>query len=335
VRPRQAAAWALRAGLALGLGLMVAEGALRLPTVSRRLLWKPPIYPGERADRPSTSFAGDPLVGWRLRPEHRFEWVTEGRRVAYRSDARGFRVGDHSRDGSRTRRLVLLGDSFVFGFGVGWDESLAGRLEARFPEWEVLNMAQPGFGLDQIAVALEAWALPLDPEAVVVGLLSEDLARCETAYREVEGFNKPLFQLAGGELVRLTPERAPGPARRFLERHSKLIALFRQLDRVIGKRLGRGAWWARNEALLERMRTRLESTGTPALFLLFPKPDPDPVPALAAYAERRGLDFVDLTTGPGRPAAEHYLPRDGHFSARGHAYLFELVERWLSAGPAR
>jgi len=60
--------------------------------------------------------------------------------VTIHSNADGFRGGDlHERDGRR--RIVVLGDSMVFGSGVEERERFTERIEAAEPGWRVENLA--------------------------------------------------------------------------------------------------------------------------------------------------------------------------------------------------
>lgn len=92
----------------------------------------------------------------------------------------GFR--DHRFDAKRdtTYRIVVIGDSFTFGWGVqgdeAWPKVLERTLRARGVSVEVANLGKPGAGPADYADAAER-ALPvLKPDLVVVGVLQgEDL----------------------------------------------------------------------------------------------------------------------------------------------------------------
>jgi len=66
------------------------------------------------------------------------------------------------------KRLVVFGDSTIFGWGLSLDESPSGVLEAALGEgWEVLNAGQPGFSSEQ-ASRLAAGVLPAyQPDGVI------------------------------------------------------------------------------------------------------------------------------------------------------------------------
>lgn len=79
-------------------------------------------------------------------------------------------------------RIVALGDSFTFGFGVAEEESypvvleriLNGSPSGRRRRYEVLNLGVVGYNTRDEAVVLERRALPLDPRAVILGYVLND-----------------------------------------------------------------------------------------------------------------------------------------------------------------
>ena len=119
-----------------------------------------------------------------MRPGHEFVVDTAEYHVTYRSNAQGFR--DERAPGRRRRRgrkIALVGDSFAFGQGVAFDQTFGALLETGLPGTAVDNLAMPGFGLDQIWRTVNAVALPLRPELVIVAFISEDFTRSFNAYR--------------------------------------------------------------------------------------------------------------------------------------------------------
>ena len=70
-----------------------------------------------------------------------------------------------------TRRLLFLGDSFVYGTNVKREETAPAALERLLgPDWEVLNLGVAGYGPDQSLAQLQAFGLALKPRAVVLML---------------------------------------------------------------------------------------------------------------------------------------------------------------------
>ena len=102
--------------VALALGL--AEAAFSVLHLYRP---RPRTYVGQFENGESKNFAADPVLGWRMRPGHRFTNQEAGREVEYEADADGFRV-EPAKPAS-ARSLVAVGDSFTYGAGVAAGES--------------------------------------------------------------------------------------------------------------------------------------------------------------------------------------------------------------------
>jgi hypothetical protein len=182
-RRRLGASLALAAVSAL-LGLALLEAALR----ARAGLAKPAglgavkprrVAPGGRARlgdvvRPSAN----PRIVYELIPGLDVELL--GTRL--RTGPDGFR--GETVPPSRTRpavRVVGLGDSVMFGWGVREEDAylarMASLLETSSPgvAWEVVNTAVPGYNTVMEVETLEAKGLRFDPDLVVLNFVGNDL----------------------------------------------------------------------------------------------------------------------------------------------------------------
>jgi lysophospholipase L1-like esterase len=94
--------------------------------------------------------------------------------VRYRINGLGLRGPETAREKGSAKRVLILGDSVVFGVLVRDDETLAARLQSRLPGWEVLNGGVIGYDAWDYAAFLEQKGLALSPDVVVVGLFMND-----------------------------------------------------------------------------------------------------------------------------------------------------------------
>ena len=169
------------------LGLLAAFGA-GLLVLGDRLL-------GRVVDPAFTPLRGAPETTTVLaRPEFR---------VRVRTNAEGFRgpaLPDAKRAG--VLRIVVLGDSFTWGYGVRERQAYPARLERRLRAHgvpaEVVNLGLPGTGPLDYAHHLEHAGLALAPDLVVVGVFANDLN--DVYQLERFGARSPLFAL--GEIGR-------------------------------------------------------------------------------------------------------------------------------------
>ncbi|HKV09926.1 MAG TPA: GDSL-type esterase/lipase family protein [Thermoanaerobaculia bacterium] len=101
----------------------------------------------------------DPTLLHLHRPHDDFVW--EG--VRYRYDRNGFR---NAADVSGAD-VVVIGDSFIEGWGVTADELVTSRLAADLGQARVVNLGQSWYGPQQELEVLRRYALPLHPRTCV------------------------------------------------------------------------------------------------------------------------------------------------------------------------
>jgi hypothetical protein len=183
----------------------------------------------------------DPLLGWSLDPRaHMVTDVTErGFPTHIDVNALGLREHEVAVEKPRGRRRVLIvGDSFVFGSGLEADERFSALLDAALPAgFEVINAGIPGWGNDQELLFYETVLRPLDADVVVLTFTgSNDVVNNALAGALIEGGTKPRFALAGDSLV-LTPPAPPSRPdaatriKRVLRKSRLLVFTKRRLQR--------------------------------------------------------------------------------------------------------
>jgi hypothetical protein len=315
--------------LALPVGVLLAALALE---VALRAVghWvpDPTWYVGELENRPSENFVPDPDTGWRMRSDHRFTRPAAGVEIEYLSDGEGFRRSASPRASGRDALVAFVGDSQTWGFGVPFEASFGERIGERLG-LRTANFSQPGFGIDQVGLALRHQALPREPDLIVVGVFRDDFSRSLQAYRFVEGFNKPTFVLDGGELRRRTEGDRDGAATVWLQRRSHLYTLLSEKLRSGGILEPDSTWLDLNEALLRRMRDDARAAGVPILFVRIPRDLGTRFEALDAIMGRLGAEYVDPARTPPEETELYYADR--HLNEAGHRWVADCVERWIAA----
>jgi hypothetical protein len=143
----------------------------------------------------------DERLGWSLRPGAVAVSEATGCPVEYRINSRGFRGPEVS--AARPPgvfRVLLLGDSRTFGYGVPEQKHFSSVLAGYFRSVEVLNLGVSGYGLDQSLLLLREEGFGLEPDLVVLYLSHFGGNRHMHARRF--GGEKPRFVLApDGSLV--------------------------------------------------------------------------------------------------------------------------------------
>lgn len=119
----------------------------------------------------------DPVLGWTLTPSHTGYLVTGGRRIEYANDAFGYRQPHQSAAPDFARpTIILAGESVLGGFGLHWDESVAGLLN-RLTNTQTVDLSVGGYATDQIYLRLKRELPRFQRPVAVVILFSPMLFR--------------------------------------------------------------------------------------------------------------------------------------------------------------
>ncbi|MGQ0722794.1 MAG: SGNH/GDSL hydrolase family protein [Candidatus Eiseniibacteriota bacterium] len=281
--------------------------------------------------------------GYALRPSTTVTYdypMTNPRRITVVSNRHGFRqsreldavggagdsdgVGDTG-DADDRRRLLVLGDSFVFGEGVEESERFTDVMETMSPGWRVDNLGMTGWGPDLMLRALEEVGVALRPEAVLLCLYTHDFRRVHPLYAGV-GFRIPRFELRGEGLVTV-----PYPPPRLSQK-------LRVLWAMSPSRLSyESPMWDVHAAILDRFRG-LAARHDFALRVAFlpgrsdGDADRERREWLARYCAGHGIAFVDLTEPIlSRPRDEVFIAGGNpHWSPTGHRFVAERLRGWVT-----
>jgi len=78
-------------------------------------------------------------------------------------------------------RILFLGDSQTFGWGVPFGERFTERIEQNIPGVQVINAGVPGYGIHQMKLLLKHHGFDLKPDLVVLTFIYQDLLRAAWA----------------------------------------------------------------------------------------------------------------------------------------------------------
>ena len=302
----------------------------------------------------SAFFMGDPYLGWRGRPNVRLRFHRPEFDTLVLHDAAGWRQGDPPPPGDAARRVLVLGDSFTWGWGVDQGELFTDRLQARFaPTTAVDNRGAVAFGTTQEYLLLQR-ELRSSHDTVLLMFYINDLAN------NVDGDGaRPVFDLAGGDLL-LRNSPAPVPRNgfdSFAAAHSRAYAF---LEFALGtvKRRFRGEagderayrtapavnfhdlpGYAVTARLLDEMNRFTHAHGARFVLVYIPQRSEfeadAPYPYVAAVhammddiTRRAGIGMIDLAPAfreQTRSGGALVYPIDAHWTAAGHAVAAEQI----------
>jgi lysophospholipase L1-like esterase len=343
---------------ATALTLLLAEGATRVLTAAGALSTEATLATGD-----GESFLYDPVLGWRNAPGDRE--TREITPVHVHVNASGFRGPEFSETKAPGAvRILVLGDSLTWGWGVGDGEPYPAVLrtllarDASGPPPEVINAGTPGYGTDQELLLLERWGKRLAPDVVVLLAYQNDVGDNASSFNYLAP--KPFFRLDGDRLV-----LANVPVPRFVGsredpyalRPRPLLhrsALYRALLTRAQTRLGAArvlsalgladldaAWSyiersqvsdAKTARLIAAVRDEAAALG--AAFILMYAPEGGwPGGALPAFVTGIGVPVLDIATEfrtAGLPIGDVFLADRIHYSAAAHRVIAESLANKLT-----
>jgi lysophospholipase L1-like esterase len=243
--------------LKLLLGNLAVTAALLLACALLGELWLRAVpQPNDAAQREDGStkwrfnpYRPDGVLGYAHRPDWETVHATDEFRVTVRTNALGLR-GAPAREAKQPGvfRVLVLGDSFAFGFGVEDGETFAAALARElapppgFERVEVLNAGVAGWSADQYLLFLETRGFALRPDLVLLAATENDPGDLAWNRLELDARRLPL--------------RAQ-PTRRMIDQSGRMRYLEGGPLALPSLRFPGQAWLADHSALYHWLRFRL------------------------------------------------------------------------------
>lgn len=316
--------------------------------------------------------AGIPLGDWRTefedwgawhQPDSKTRHIKACFDVTYRSNAVGARDQPRTLAAATHPRYIVLGDSFIEGWGVDDGERVTDRLEA-ITGHEFLNFGGAiNFGPLQYEILYRQLASRFEHDAVIVFLLPDnDFIDNDPSYWQSSTRYRPLFDGQGNAVYRVAkPDHTvtfsdkdwlPRSFLRYLWSYGIVLDIKRLLaakNAHINPRqtlyVGyRDPTPAQIAPVLNSLKRLQAAAGRRSVYLAmiprvndiqaYLKGEALPLPGiLAEFARQQGITLLDLlprlATDPDYLSL--YLPCDGHWNARGHQAVADaLYQAWFS-----
>jgi hypothetical protein len=351
--PRSLSALVATAGLVLA---SVAVAAVLMEIALR-------VLPIDLASYHSiTGFAVyDPELGWKLAPSHSmtFRGAHFAVRVTHNAEGLRDRHYDYARTPGR-RRILVLGDSVVWCWGVEQDDCFTERLERALGDTDDINAGVPGWSTAQELLFYEREGRRYGSDTVVLVIAPND----PDDNVDPRG---PRFRLEDGVLRHDTapPPRRHAALHEWLQHHSRLFVWLDYVGPALRKQLHVGAeeheaappaavhadtggdtpapgprptpaTWPLAEALFDRLRTDVTADGA-RLVVMLEMMDEHRRAWLRDFWAARGVPCVELA--PLFLAVEARGQRvrlvgDPHLDAPGQAIMADELRRVLDSMPA-
>lgn len=305
--------------IAVSLVVLVAVVALSLVPWLRRTLF--PIYlqePGHELT--GHRYLYDAQLGWRNIPD--WKSTTMGKPLTINS--KGLRDREYDWDKPPgMKRILVLGDSFTWGYGVAdseiFTEVLERELAGGTQSWQVLNSGVSGWGTDQEYLFLNSEGFRYSPDIVILAFYAVN-DPTNNGHGEQYGLRKPLFRSTQLDLTNV-PVPQPGESRDGIG----------TVDSAVDVTL----------AIVRRMADQCESRGVPLVVLKFGTFLHPGDPAMLSVGQRldelarthAGITYVDwdawFDTQPTTTLEILHGNYDSHWNALGHELTGQMLAEFL------
>lgn len=190
------------------------------------------IFMPQRVEKYVNLYIADDKLGWKLKPNSHGIFTAPEFRMEVKANKNGFRDTSHNHSKpSDIFRIVGIGDSFLFGYGVSASENVMEALnrilskDDKFnKKIETVNLGMPGYNINQYYELLRNEAPKYSPDIVVVFFFMNDWNT--TDKMDFGRVNKKGYLI--GERFSLSSVRSLlYPARQFLKTNSQLYIFIR------------------------------------------------------------------------------------------------------------
>jgi len=310
---------------------------------------------------PSGLIVPNARLGWSYEPgyEGYFKGGLGYLEVPIRINSAGFRDAEFGAKDPARARLVVVGDSVVFGSGVAAEERFGEKLEARAARagWtiEVRNLGVNHYTFGQYLTLAKMGFAGLQPDALLIGFTLNDIEPWDSSAHSVDdGRGRPALRDA---LAHLIDRFERSWASRFVDEVAirvKYAAMGVDEEAAYHTRWMTSVtnYWKREEnrrrlaAELDELLSLLADRGLAVAVVLLPEKndllDPErfafPRQAISAMLESRGVPFCDpYAAFAARDDIGHlFLDHDSiHPTARGHDLLAQTLFDCLRSGRLR
>jgi tetratricopeptide (TPR) repeat protein len=167
--------------------------AAALGELALRLFFQESFYVFD--DEKCLLYRYDKTLGWFPIPNTTNQF-TASRTITAAHNSMGFRERELVR--SSKPRVLVIGDSFVWGYDVEAHERFTEALQARHPELDIYNAGVSGYGTDQEFLLLQQCFTNFQPAIVLLVFCSQTDTDDNRSNARYGGYYKPYFGIANG-----------------------------------------------------------------------------------------------------------------------------------------
>lgn len=295
----------------------------------------------------------DELIGWTGIPNTYIpNMYGPGKYV--RTNSLGFRNDKEVEAAlSDTRiRIICSGDSFTYGEGVANNQAWCNRMPALDNRLETVNLAQPGYGVDQMYLRYMRDGTSLERSIHIFAFIVGDLSRM--GFLDQHQYGKPILKIENETLV---ADNVPVPQHRWSASRLLSKADFQTVELIkrlssrlfrtnegspdLIKRLGPVA-----ENIYQTIQQQDEKNNVVPVFVFLPterdlERDHSWHRWTVQTMDKLGLHFIDLTASlralPAGEAGTFFIApgkqAEGHYTEAGNKWVTETLYKQIRAIP--
>jgi lysophospholipase L1-like esterase len=310
-----------------------------------------PLYVSPERDR---FWKYDPLLGWVHEPGQEGIFETPQFRTTVRINENGLRDRSHAyKRQNDVERILVLGDSFAWGYGVEESERFSQLLEKSM-DVEVINAGVSGYSTDQELLWYRKDGIKYETDLVVLELAGNDVGDNDKQLVSTI-YYKPKFELEDGQLVlKGSPVPKTSPRGRLVyalsqrsalafflvQRYFDLSSLYARakVSPVQPKSPASGTNaeaepFKLTLALIDEMRNIAESRNAKFMIVAtgrwWNSPSEGTYEDFISTLRTEGFLVLDVESMSGFDPKEMLIPDDGHWNQAGHKFVAEKIKEFI------
>ena len=337
-------------GILINLSLIIISTlfALFLSEIALRLIGLKPLYVSPERDR---FWKYDSLLGWVHEPGQEGIFETPEFRTVVRINENGLRDRSHSYERQNDiERILVLGDSFAWGYGVEESERFSQLLEKSL-DVEVINAGISGYSTDQELLWYRSEGIKYETDLVILVVAGNDVGDND---RDIVStiYYKPKYVLEEGQLVlKGSPVPKTSPQGRFVyslsqrsaltyflvQRYFDLLSLYSKLkvnsehtNSPVSSISAKSEPFKLTIALLDEMKNIAESRNAKFMIVAtnrwWDSPSNETYEDFINTLQTEGFLVLDVESMPGFDPEVMLIPNDGHWNQAGHKFVSEKIK---------
>ena len=342
-----------RRDLLINLSLIIIStlSALFLGEIALRLMGYEPLYVSPERDR---FWKYDSLLGWANQPGQEGIFETPEFRTVVHINEKGLRDLPHSyKRQNNIERILVLGDSFAWGYGVEESERFSQLLEQSL-NVEVINAGVSGYSTDQELLWYRNEGIKYETDLVILVLAGNDVGDNEQQLVS-NIYYKPKFVLDKGQLVlKGYPVPKTSPQGRFIyslsqrsalayflvQRYFDLLSLYSEMkvNSVHAKSPSSDLNSEKEPfrltiSLIDEIKKIAESRKAKFMIVATDRwwnsASTETYPDFINTLRTEGFLVLDVESMPGFDPEVMLIPNDGHWNQSGHEFVADNIKDFI------